>query len=320
MLKASVIIPTFNGAATLRQCLESVFNQETPWEFEVHAVDSGSTDGTLDIIADFPVHLTRIPPEDFNHGRTRNQVAHHASAEHVVFLVQDARPIGRDWLRTLVSAVETSGAAGAFGSQQPRPDASAFTRWAMSRVLPDSRTIKVKTIGPDRDWQAMAPHERYHLAFFHNANSCIRRQVLLQLPFRHRMYGEDMDWAKRALMAGHAIAYEPRAAVIHSHDRSVLYEFKRAYSDHSLVKELFDLVWIPSPGKLVRALVWHVFHASRSVWRSPSPAVRRVRNVADAALHAGAQVLGMYLGSRSSTLISRYSPMIRLDRRLRRGV
>lgn len=319
-MKASVVIPTYNGADTLRPCLDATLNQETPWEFEVHVIDSGSTDGTLAIISDFPVSLTQIPNERFNHGGTRNQAARNVSGEYVVFLVQDAQPIGVDWLRTLVSAVETTGVAGAFGGQDPRPDARVYTRWIMSRVLPESPIPVVKSIGLGRDWQQMSPQERYRLAFFHNANSCIRRELLLQIPFRPLPYGEDMDWARRVLLAGHAIAFEPRARVLHSHDRSVFYEFKRAYSDHSLVKDLFDLELIESPGKLMRSLAWNVFDASQWALRCPTSVVERVWGVVNASLHASAQVFGTYLGSRSSALISKYSPMVRLDRKLRRGV
>lgn len=44
----SIIIPTFNVAATLRACLDSIVSQ-TCHDFEVVLVDGASTDGTLEI-------------------------------------------------------------------------------------------------------------------------------------------------------------------------------------------------------------------------------------------------------------------------------
>lgn len=48
----SVIVPTFNSARFLRECLDSIFRQNYP-EFEIVIVDDGSTDGTLDLAGSY---------------------------------------------------------------------------------------------------------------------------------------------------------------------------------------------------------------------------------------------------------------------------
>ena len=56
----SIIVPTFNVAATLATCLESVVSQSHS-NFEVVVVDGGSTDATLDIAKSFTPRLgTRL--------------------------------------------------------------------------------------------------------------------------------------------------------------------------------------------------------------------------------------------------------------------
>ncbi|WP_068180429.1 glycosyltransferase family 2 protein [Mycobacterium sp. UM_CSW] len=56
----SIIVPTFNVAATLRRCLDSIASQ-TCKDFEVVLVDGGSTDATLDIANSFASRLgTRL--------------------------------------------------------------------------------------------------------------------------------------------------------------------------------------------------------------------------------------------------------------------
>src|SRR6266508_3231855 len=91
----SVIILTRNGMPLVECCLHSVLDQETSWPFEVIVIDSGSTDGTLELVKSLPVELIRIKPEEFNHGRTRNLGASQAKGEFVIFLVQDAVALKR---------------------------------------------------------------------------------------------------------------------------------------------------------------------------------------------------------------------------------
>ncbi|HLZ88539.1 MAG TPA: glycosyltransferase, partial [Puia sp.] len=87
----SVIIPVKNGATTIGQCLEALFGQSVRQRMEVILIDSGSTDGTLEIAAGFPVKIVRIEPAGFDHGLTRNLAVGHATGDLVYLTVQDAR-------------------------------------------------------------------------------------------------------------------------------------------------------------------------------------------------------------------------------------
>ena len=49
----SVIIPVRNEAKRIRQCIEGILKQTVPVQ-EIIVIDSGSTDGTLEILAEFP--------------------------------------------------------------------------------------------------------------------------------------------------------------------------------------------------------------------------------------------------------------------------
>ena len=75
---------------------------ELAWDFL--AIDSGSDDDTLPILArhasDFPVPLRvrAIHQVEFDHGDTRNLLAASSEGELLVFLTQDAIPVGTDWL------------------------------------------------------------------------------------------------------------------------------------------------------------------------------------------------------------------------------
>ena len=49
MIKTSIVIPVYNTAPYLKECIDSVLNQ-TQKEIEVIAVDDGSTDNSLEIL------------------------------------------------------------------------------------------------------------------------------------------------------------------------------------------------------------------------------------------------------------------------------
>jgi hypothetical protein len=62
---------------------------------------------------------------------------------------------------------------------------------------------------------------------FDNVCSCIRRTAWTEHPFRAAPIAEDLQWAHDVLLAGYSLAFVPDAVVLHSHDRSPIYEFKR---------------------------------------------------------------------------------------------
>jgi hypothetical protein len=100
----SVIVPVYNGAETLGECLTEIVNQECPKDrFEVIVVDDGSTDASAAIASTFPVRLIRLPG---NRGRieARNRGAREARFETLVF--NDVRVLPE---RRLLEAIRERG-------------------------------------------------------------------------------------------------------------------------------------------------------------------------------------------------------------------
>ena len=58
-VKVSVIIPVYNGAAYIRECMDSIVCQ-TLKEIEIIPVDAGSTDGTVEILQEYAKKDSRI--------------------------------------------------------------------------------------------------------------------------------------------------------------------------------------------------------------------------------------------------------------------
>ena len=69
----SVVIRTYNEARYLEELLLGIAAQERPdFDVEVVLVDSGSTDGTLDIASQHGARIVHIRKQDFTFGRSLN--------------------------------------------------------------------------------------------------------------------------------------------------------------------------------------------------------------------------------------------------------
>jgi glycosyltransferase len=61
MMKVSIITAVRNGAETLKDCIEGVRNQTYPAEHII--IDGASTDGTLDVIAEYRSNIAKVVSE-----------------------------------------------------------------------------------------------------------------------------------------------------------------------------------------------------------------------------------------------------------------
>lgn len=289
----SVVLPTRNGAETLPALLHSLRSQRTLGPVEIVAVDSGSSDGTLELLKSVSVPVIRVGPGEFDHGTTRNLAIGRARGEFVVLLVQDALLIGDDWLEILVTPFANDPMlAATFARQRARSDASALTRHYLDGWIASSAEgWRAALEGGKTQFDAMTPAERLHRCTFDNVASCIRRSVWESHPFKATPIAEDLEWAKEVLLDGYALRFVPDAVVEHSHERSAAYEYARTRLLHARLYDLFGLQTIPTSPALVRAMLSSMARHFMVEWRNPSQWPR-------AAALAVAWPLGQYRGAR----------------------
>src|ERR1700736_4207479 len=85
--KISIVTPTFNGIATLRETIQSVLAQDyKDWEHIV--IDGGSTDGTVDLLRKYP-HLQWMSEKDQGHYHAMNKGIERAQGDIVGILNAD---------------------------------------------------------------------------------------------------------------------------------------------------------------------------------------------------------------------------------------
>ena len=318
-LGVTVFIPTYNGGPLFRKVLEQVFDQKTDFDYEVLVIDSGSTDETLDILRDFPVRLIQIPNHQFNHGLTRNRAVREAKGGIVALLTQDAVPYDDTWLATLVSNFEDPQVAGAFCHQLPRDDCNPFQRDRLDGWTKGEGEKHIKQITSRAEYERLSPMEKYQLIAFDDVASCVRKSVMEEIPFERRQFGEDVAWAKQAILAGWKLVMDPDAVVVHSHNNSVFYEFKRVYLDHQNLHDLVGMHLVQRFPQVLRFTLDGTRHLGRVVRRAKIPWHEKLIWWVRTPFYSLGQNLGQYLGARSVIEKKRGIWGV-IDRALKKGV
>jgi rhamnosyltransferase len=239
----SVIIPVRNGGEDLRRCLDAIEAQRVEGDVELVVVDSSSTDGSAELARSSGALVHVIPVEEFNHGATRNLGAELASGETLVFTSQDAVALGDDWLTNLVAPLDDDRVAGVYGRQLPHPDASPPEKYFLSFLYgPDTR-VQEATDSRDLTMET---------TLFSNVNAAIRRGVFERFPFADDLImSEDQEWARRVLLSGYRVVYEPRAAVRHSHSYTLRSAFRRFFDSGASAERAY-LAGGRSAGRVLR--------------------------------------------------------------------
>jgi rhamnosyltransferase len=306
----SIVLPTKNAGPLLREVLAAVRAQDTSRRLEIVAFDSGSTDDTVPLLHEFGAHVTEIPASEFNHGLTRNQAIAASRSPLVVLLTQDAVPADIHWLEALLEPFRDGEVAGSYARQIPRADADALTRRHLEAWVTGSLERRVQRL-PDRTtYLRLHPMARYQICVFDDVCSAIRRSVWERIPYDWAYFGEDLDWGKKVLEAGHSIVYTPAAAVVHSHDRSVWYEYKRTYVCHRRLYELFGLRTVPTFRDALRNALAAAPRDAAYAWRHERGLRRRAGLALRAPLLALLSSLAQWRGAADERL-TRPLPAVR---------
>lgn len=211
----SVIIRSYNEAALIGKTLDTVFSQNG-FAGEVIVIDSESTDATREIALRHPVRLFSVPKSAFSYGAALNLGARLARGRIIVNLSAHAVPAHRNWFSPLIAPLSDDTVAGVYGRELP---IEGWIGHFESKLLNDA-------FGPKPMLSRDNP-------FFSNANAAMPRKLILDTPFdEYAGWGEDGLWAREMQRRGLAIAYQPAAAVHHSHDTAMFDNFARCLKHH----------------------------------------------------------------------------------------
>lgn len=217
----SVVIPIFNAAPFLPRLLDMLSKQTLL--HEIILIDSGSTDNTHDILRSYNLQFIQISKAEFNHGATRNLGLEQSKFEIVLFLTQDALPASSLTLELLVNMLKNNeNMAMAYGRQLPYPQTKVFGRVARIMNYPDGTIVKNKDLIPKMGIKTCACSNSF-AAYYKSELTAVGG-----FP-SHTILGEDVSVAARFILLGKTIGYSADAQVYHSHDYSIVEEFKRYF-------------------------------------------------------------------------------------------
>lgn len=213
----SVIIPHLNQTGPLAGCLAALGEQTlAPDRFEVVVVDNGSSPLPEDVVAGLPGARLTCEPEP-GPGPARNRGVTLARAEILAFLDADCIP-DPGWLEAILAAFAADptgavlgGAIGVFAETPDRPN--------LAEVF--------DLVYGFRQEVTIARH-----GFAATANLAVRRKVFAAVGgFAGLSISEDMDWGRRAALAGFPTRFVPQAMVRHP-ARRAMSDLQRQWDRH----------------------------------------------------------------------------------------
>lgn len=246
-MKASIIIPHWNGRSHLHTCLTSL-RQQTEQDFEVILVDNGSTDGSQAYVREqFPE--VRLVELGRNTGFTGACNAGYALAQgDIVILLNNDTETDPHWLAELFRAFKQYPTVGAIASQlrlfDKRDHFHATGDFYRLDGIPGNRGVWQKDEGQ------FAQEEFVFGACA--AASAYRRSALVEVGFLDDDFYfscEDVDLAFRLRLAGWEVLYVPTAVVYHKLKASGGSGVVSSYHDG---RNFLYLIWKNYPTSLLR--------------------------------------------------------------------
>lgn len=211
-MKATIVIPNYNGKHFMQPCLQSL-QEQTSSDFEILVVDNHSTDGSLEYMQKFYPDI-RVISLDQNYGFSRavNEGIRHSQTPYVILLNNDTT-VDKHYVESMINAIEKSSRIFSVSSkmiQMYHPelidsagDLYTLLGWGICRGT--GRPVSNYT-EMDQIFTACAGAAIYRKSVF---------EEIGYFDESHFAYLEDIDIGYRAKIYGYLNMYCPDALVYH---------------------------------------------------------------------------------------------------------
>ena len=223
--RISVVVCTYNGIATLDDCLAGLHEVEYP-NFEVIVVNDGSLNAVAQIAQQFNVRLLNIPRGGLSVARNAGLEA--ATGEIVAYIDDDTRA-DPHWLQFLAHTFMTTDYAAVGGPNIPPRNESA-----LAKCVAHSPGGPAHVLVSDRDAE--------HIP---GCNMAFRKSVLETIGGfdpQFRVAGDDVDVCWRVQEAGFEIGFNPGAMVWH-HRRQGIRTYWKQQVGYGRAEALLEQKW-----------------------------------------------------------------------------
>lgn len=210
----SVIVPAYNAAATIGECLDALLNQSVPrTQYEVIVVDDGSRDNTRDIVEQYPVTL--LSQSHRGPAVARNRGVCQANGEIILFTDADCVPTA-NWIEEMLKPFENPEIVGVKGVYRTR----------QKGLIP--RFIQLEY---EDKYEKM--HKERFVDFIDTYSAGYRKAVFEDHggfdPIFPMAAGEDIEFSHRLAERGCKMVFASQAIVYHQHADSLSKYLRRKF-------------------------------------------------------------------------------------------
>ena len=234
-IQLSILIVTYNSSATIRVCLESVFQELESIKGEVIVVDNQSSDDTTAILDELLSQNAKLKVElnRTNRGFAvgNNQALEISQGQHILILNPDTI-LQKDILKNLLSALEEDTKTGVVAPQLQFPDGRIqktcrrfpthmdviYNVFGLSALFPESRRFNGWKMGDFDHQSAQKVDQPAGAALLVRGNLL---KFLNGFDENFPMFFNDVDLCKRIKDQGYTIWYLPEYTIQHLGGASV---------------------------------------------------------------------------------------------------
>jgi lipopolysaccharide/colanic/teichoic acid biosynthesis glycosyltransferase/GT2 family glycosyltransferase len=201
----SVIIPAKDAERTLGECLQALLHQQGlvfGEDYEVILVDDGSSDGTSQVAAQFPIVLFQQP--NAGPGSARNAGAKIAKGEILAFTDADCAPT-YTWLIEISRPFENAQVVGVKGT-----------------YLTNQREWVARFVQLEYEYKYGRMAKQSRIDFIDTYSAAYRKEVFMQNDGFNESFRilEDQELSSRLARKGYLLVFQPTAVVNHYHNRT----------------------------------------------------------------------------------------------------
>lgn len=211
---ASIIIPTFNGAFRIENCLDSLVKQTAGRDVEILVVDDGSTDNTAEVVRRYS-SVRLISQANAGPAAARNRGAQDAQGTILLFTDDDCVPMP-DWLEAMLGTFNDPEVVGAKG---------------IYRTHQKSLAARFVQIEYEDKYRLMASLPS--IDFIDTYSAGFRRERFLEMSGYDTSFpvacAEDVDLSYRMSARGWKMKFVPAAIVYHTHPNTFWRYLKKKY-------------------------------------------------------------------------------------------
>ncbi len=236
--RISVVVCSYNGSRTIRECCEGLQELEYP-NFEVIVVNDGSTDSMAEIVKEFD-GFRLINTQNRGLSSARNTGLEATTGEIVAYIDDDARPDPR-WLTYLAATFLKMEHVGVGG-----PNIAPPGDGLIAECVAHSPGGPVHVLLSDREAEHIPG---CNMAFRKNA-----LQAVGGFDPQFRIAGDDVDLCWRLQQRGWTLGFSPAAMVWH-HPRDSVKAYLKQQLNYGKAEALLELKW-PEKYNLFGHLSW----------------------------------------------------------------